>query len=198
MDFLIFTNNKSKYAEISRILNPIGINVLSLSDVGISIDVVEDGDTFYANALKKASEVCAVAKIPTISDDSGLCVEYLNGRPGVFTARYGGEDMNYPEKMQKLLDEMKNCPQNMRQASFISSIVCVFPNGDIVSAEESCDGYIGYSIKGSNGFGFDPIFYVGDKSYAEILNSEKDKISHRGKALRSFSAKLSAYLKKGE
>lgn len=196
MDFLVATNNKSKYAEISRILNPLGINVLSLSDLNINVDVVEDGKTFAENAYKKASEICKIANIPTISDDSGLCVDYLDGRPGVFTARYAGEDTTYIQKMNMLLDEMRNCPKDNRTARFVCSIACVFPNGDVITAEECCEGYIGECLKGDGGFGFDPIFFVGDKSYAQISAKEKDKSSHRGKALNSFANKISDYLKR--
>lgn len=196
MDFLIATNNKSKYAEIARILNPLGINVLSLADLNIKADVVEDGETFAENAYKKAFHICKIANIPTIADDSGLCVDYLGGRPGVFTARYGGEDSTYIQKMNMLLYEMQGCPKDNRTARFVCSIACVFPNGDVITAEECCEGYIGTELKGDGGFGFDPIFYVGDKSYAEVSAEEKDKSSHRGKALNSFAGKISNYLKR--
>lgn len=191
MDFLIATHNKGKRDELQRILLPLGINVYIASEKGISLrEVEETGETFAENALLKAKSGCEDGNMPCIADDSGLMVDALGGRPGVYSARYGGEEMPYPEKMKMLLSELENVPDNERTARFVSSICCAFPDGSIISANGKVEGKIGYVPAGDNGFGFDPIFYRGGKSFAQLSSSEKDSISHRGNALRELAEKL--------
>lgn len=130
-----------------------------------------------------------------VADDSGLAVDALGGRPGVHSARYaGGHDVPYGVKINALLKELENVPEEKRTARFISAVCCVFPDGRVLEVEQSCEGRIGYEPRGRGGFGFDPIFYVGDKSFAELSGEEKDAVSHRGKALRLFGEKIKDYI----
>ena len=130
-----------------------------------------------------------------MADDSGLCVDALDGRPGVYSARYGGEEMPYPEKMEKLVEELGGLPVDYRTAKFVAHICFIDADGTRIDVEGVCPGYIGAEPKGENGFGFDPIFMVGDRSFAELSDSEKDRISHRGKALRELAERLKEHLK---
>lgn len=192
MDFLIATHNKKKRDELQRILLPLGINVYIASEKGITLrEVEETGETFAENALLKAEGGCEDSGLPCIADDSGLVVDALGGRPGVYSARYGGEELPYPEKIAMLLSELENVPEGERTARFVSSICCVFPSGEVITAEGMAEGKIGFETRGANGFGYDPIFYCGEKSFAELTDSEKDTLSHRGKALRALAEKLS-------
>lgn len=130
-----------------------------------------------------------------VADDSGLVVDALGGRPGVHSARYaGGHDVPYDVKINTLLKELENVPKEKRTARFVSAVCCAFPDGRVLEVEQTCEGYIGYEPKGKGGFGFDPIFYVGDKSFAELSGEEKDAVSHRGKSLRLFSEKIKDYI----
>ena len=188
MDYLIATHNKGKKAELERILKPMGIDVHLPEELGITLsDPEETGKTFAENACIKAKSGCMESGMPCIADDSGLCVEALEGRPGIYTARYGGEDMSYPDKIKMLCAELEGKTVDERSAYFISTICLVYPDGKEVYAEGRCNGYIGFEPSGTNGFGFDPIFYVGDRSFASLTAEEKDKISHRGNALRKFA-----------
>jgi len=185
VDYLIATHNKGKKAELERILKPLGINIKLPEDIGIELtDVEETGTTFRENAYLKAFNGMKESNLPCIADDSGLIVDALPDKLGIHTARYGGEDMPYPEKIQKLIGEMKDVEN--RAARFISTICCVYPDETTLYAEGMCEGVIGFEPMGNNGFGFDPIFYVGDKSFAALTAEEKDAISHRGNALRNF------------
>lgn len=192
MDYLIATHNKGKKKELERILKPLGINVLLPEEAGVELtDVKETGETFKENAYLKAANGCRESGLPCIADDSGLCVDALGGRPGVYTARYGGEDMSYPDKIAKLCGELGDLGKSERSARFVSTICCVYPDGNTIYAEGRCEGYIGFVPAGENGFGFDPIFYVGDKSFAQLTAEEKDSVSHRGNALRNFAKIIS-------
>lgn len=187
MKFVIATKNKNKLEEFQRILKPFGIEALSQEDVGIDIDVVENGSSFIDNAKLKAKAIFNKCKIPTIADDSGLEVFALNNDPGIFSARYGGEFCKTDlDRTKLLLENMKNIDKNNRGARFVCAIYVIFENGDEHSIICYCDGDIGFEIKGANGFGYDPVFMVGEKSFAEIDSTQKDNISHRGKALRQF------------
>ena len=188
MKFVIASHNKHKIEEFSRILLPLGIEVIT-ADIS---DVEENGKTFMENSLLKSSSACKETSFPSIADDSGLCIDALNGEPGIYSARYAKEG----ERKATVLEKLKN--ENNRKAHFVCAISCVFPNGDIIKTEEICSGEISRELMGDNGFGYDPIFMVADKSFAQMSNDEKDKISHRGKALRAFRDKLSLYLKNGE
>ena len=195
MDFLIASHNMKKRAELQRILSPLGVNVYFDFECGVILsEVEEDGVTFAENALKKARSGCADSMMPCIADDSGLCVDALGGRPGVYSARYMGEDTPYPQKIACLLEELKEVPDEKRTARFVCNAAVVFPTGQSFVAEGTVEGKIGYAPKGENGFGYDPIFYVGDRSFAEFSSEEKDAVSHRGNALRALAEKLKEYV----
>lgn len=191
--FLIATHNMKKRDELCRILAPLGIEVKTAEQAGVVIsDVDETGETFYENALLKAQSGCRESGMPCVADDSGLAVDYLAGAPGVYSARFAGEHGNDDKNNAKLLKLLADVPLEERTARFVSVVCCAFPNGDIISARGECEGYIGFEKKGNGGFGYDPIFMVGDKSFAELAPEEKDALSHRGKALNLLSEKLKA------
>ena len=193
-EFLIATHNMKKRDELYRILSPLGIDVKTADQLGIEItDVDETGETFYENALLKAQSGCRESGMPCVADDSGLAVDYLVGAPGVYSARFAGEHGNDEKNNQKLLKLLTDVEVPERTARFVSVVWCVFPNGDIISARGECEGYIGFEPKGNGGFGYDPLFMVGDKSFAELTPEEKDALSHRGNALRLLSEKLKDY-----
>lgn len=189
--FLIATHNMKKRDELCRILAPLEIEVKTAEQAGVVIsDVDETGETFYENALLKAQSGCRESGMPCVADDSGLAVDYLAGAPGVYSARFAGEHGNDDKNNAKLLKLLADVPLEERTARFVSVVCCVFPNGDIISARGECKGYIAFEKKGNAGFGYDPIFMVGDKSFAELTPEEKDALSHRGKALNLLSEKL--------
>lgn len=190
MKFIIATHNKKKLAEMERILNPIGIEVSTAQ----LQEVDETGTTFAENAYLKANVACKETGLPAIADDSGLAVDALNGAPGIYSARYAGEHATDLQKMEKLLYELKDVPKEKRTARFVCSICCVFPNGDYITAEGTCEGTIAFELTGDGGFGYDPIFLVGEQSFGQLSDEEKDRMSHRGKALMLFSQKLQEYL----
>ncbi len=196
MKLVLATHNPGKLKEMSAILGGLGVEVVMPSDLGLTVDVEETGDTFAANAMLKAKAVCAAAGLPAIADDSGLCVDALNGGPGVYSARYGGPELDDRGRYTLLLNSMRGVPT--RSAHFESAIACVFPNGDTLTAEGRCDGAIAFAPIGDGGFGYDPVFLVPEKAktFGQMTEEEKDALSHRGKALRAFVPKLAAYLKK--
>ena len=175
------TNNANKLREAREILAPLGIEVLSQREAGANCDPEENGTTFAENALIKAKAVYEAVGLPTIADDSGLCVAALDGRPGVYSARYAPEGQH----CAKLLDEMKDVHEDNRTASFNCSIAYV-DDKEIKIVSGGCTGRIGYEMRGTNGFGYDPVFMVGEKSMAELTAEEKNAISHRGAALREL------------
>ena len=184
-EFLIATHNMKKRDELYRILSPLGIDVKTADQLGIEItDVEETGETFYENALLKAQSGCAESGMPCVADDSGLAVDYIAGAPGVYSARFSGGHGNDEANNQKLLKILTDVPVEERTARFVSVVCCVFPDGDIISARGECKGYIGFEPRGNGGFGYDPLFMVGDKSFAELTPEQKDELSHRGNALR--------------
>lgn len=192
--FLLATHNMKKRNELYRILSPLGFDVKTAEQAGVEItDVEETGETFYENALLKAKSGCLESGMPCIADDSGLAVDYIVGAPGVYSARFSGEHGNDEKNIEKLLKIMNDVPESERTAKFVSVVCCVFPNGDILSSRGECEGRIGYEKKGDGGFGYDPIFMVGDRSFAEFTAEEKDKVSHRGRALRGLAEKLCEY-----
>ncbi|MBR5411011.1 MAG: RdgB/HAM1 family non-canonical purine NTP pyrophosphatase [Clostridia bacterium] len=195
MDFLVATHNMKKREELTRILLPLGVHVYLDFECGVILHEVEEtGKTFEENALKKAVSGCVDSMMPCIADDSGLCIDALDGAPGVYSARFLGEDTPYPEKIAKLVEMMRDVPEEKRTARFVSVAACVFPDGTRFTVRGTCEGKIGFAPKGNNGFGYDPIFYVGDKSFAELTAEEKDAISHRGNALRALKEELKKYL----
>lgn len=199
MERIIFaTGNEGKMKEVREILGEQNAAVLSMKEAGIDVDIVEDGKTFEENALIKAKAVAAFTKDLVLADDSGLEVDWLNGEPGVYSARYLGEDTSYRIKNQAILDRMAGVPQNKRTARFVCAIAAVLPNGETLLTRETVEGYIGEKPSGENGFGYDPIFYVDAYgcSTAELTNQQKNEISHRGKALRAMKEKLNQYSSK--
>lgn len=189
MKFVIASNNQKKIAELERILKPLGITPVTVQDLGKEpLEVEETGQTFKENAVLKAKAICRYTKLPTIADDSGLMVDALGGRPGVYSARYAEND---EAKIGKLLNELRDAKSDDRTAHFICVICCCFPDGEELYAYGQCDGTIGYAPRGTNGFGYDPIFFVeGNQTLAEMTDTQKDSISHRGKALRSLAEQL--------
>ncbi|MDR2909611.1 MAG: RdgB/HAM1 family non-canonical purine NTP pyrophosphatase [Oscillospiraceae bacterium] len=197
MKLVAATGNLHKLKEFKRILTPLGVEVLSPEEAGISPEVEETGETFKDNARLKALAFYREGKLPAIADDSGLCVDALGGRPGVRSARYRGEASTYPEKFSALLGELSGVPPEKRTARFVCAICCVLGEGEAITCEESCEGFIGYAPDGEGGFGYDPLFYIGGRSVAGMSDGEKDMVSHRAKALRRFSKLLEAHIKSG-
>ncbi len=192
MKILIATHNKHKLQEMARILEPMGYEVVTDRDIGIELtDVEEYGTTFLDNARIKAKSGCDESGLPCIADDSGLCVDALGGEPGVYSARYCGVHGNDAENNKKLLLNLKDVSDDERAARFVCAICVSFPDGREITAEGKCEGKIGYEYRGNNGFGYDPLFMVGDKSFAELTAQEKDAVSHRGNALKNLEKKLS-------
>ena len=196
MKFVLATQNPKKLKEMSAILGELGVEVVSEADLGVKIEVEETGETFAENSLLKAKAVMEATKLPAIADDSGLCVNALNGGPGVYSARFGGEGLDDRGRYMLLLQTMRG--QTTRAAHFTCAIACAFPNGDTITAEGQAPGTIAFAPMGEGGFGYDPVFFVPDKAktFAQLTQEEKAEISHRGKALREFTAKLETYLKK--
>lgn len=195
MKFVIATHNNHKVTEFKRILEPLGVEVISQKDAGFDVEVVEDGTTFAENAKLKALSVSRAGNCVAIADDSGICIDAFDGGPGIYSSRFLGEDTPYTEKNAIILDRLKDVPDEKRTARYVCAICCIFPNGDVIETEGRCEGKMGYESKGGNGFGYDPIFMVDDRSLAEISDAEKDEISHRGVALKKFVEELKSYLK---
>ncbi|MEE1057733.1 MAG: XTP/dITP diphosphatase [Acutalibacteraceae bacterium] len=193
--FVIASNNPKKVNELNRILNPIGITAKTAKEMGVSLDDVEEtGTTFVENARLKARAANKRTGLPCIADDSGLMVDALNGAPGVYSARYSGEGANDEKNNQKLLKEMENVPVTQRTAKFVCVICCVLDDGKEIVAHGECVGRIGYQQVGEGGFGYDPLFLTQDgRSYAQLTAEEKDKISHRGNAVRILKGQLEKY-----
>lgn len=193
MKFVLATHNPNKIREMGAILGQFGVEVVSPKELGITVDVEETGSTFAENAMLKAKAICELAKLPAIADDSGLCVDALNGAPGVYSARYGGLDDDVA-RYRLLLENLRGA--GTRAAHFHTSVVCCFPNGNVLEAEGDCHGTIAYAPQGENGFGYDPVFFVPElrKTFAQLTPEEKNAISHRGVALRAFGEKLKEYM----
>ena len=186
---LVFaTGNANKTREFREILDPEKYEVLSMKDAGIEADIVEDGKTFEENALIKARTVAKLTDAVVVADDSGLVVDALNGEPGIYSARYLGEDTPYEIKNQKIIERLSDVPKEKRTARFVCAMAAVLPDGEEISVTGVMEGYIGYEAAGENGFGYDPIFYVDQygTSTANITPEQKNEISHRGKALRGI------------
>ncbi len=198
MDFLIATHNMKKRDELSRILKPIGVNVLLAEEAGVDLtDVEETGTTFEENAYLKAQGGCDESGMPCIADDSGLAVDALDGAPGVYSARYSGEHGNDDKNNELLLENLKDVPLEKRTARFVSAVCCVFPDGRKITVRGEVEGKIAFGLKGCNGFGYDPMFLPDafpGKTMAELTAEEKDSISHRGNALRLLCKQLEEIL----
>ena len=193
MEKLIFaTGNEGKMREIREILSDLGVEILSLKEAGIHADIVEDGKSFEENAVIKAKTICELTHEVVLADDSGLEIDYLNGEPGIYSARYMGEDTSYRIKNQNLIDRLEGVPDEKRTARFVCVIAAAYPDGTVKTARGTMEGIIGYEERGENGFGYDPIFFLPEYgcSSAELSMEEKNKISHRGKALRAIKEDL--------
>ena len=193
MNKIIFaTGNKDKMKEIRMILSDLDVEILSMKEAGISVDIEENGTTFEENALIKAKAVAAYTDAIVLADDSGLEIDYLNKEPGVYSARYMGEDTSYTIKNQNLLDRLNGVPKEQRTARFVCTIAAVLPDKETLVTRQTIEGYIGFEPQGENGFGYDPIFYVDEYncSTASLPPDKKNEMSHRGKALRAMKEAL--------
>lgn len=191
MKVVIATKNKHKLVEFKRILEPLGYEVLSQADINIDVHVEETEVTFEGNARLKAQAIYEISKMITIADDSGLEVGYLDGEPGVYSARYGGEGKTDKDRCNLVLKKLDGVAKEKRTARFVCSIYMIISDDDHRIYKGICDGYIGYDFLGENGFGYDPIFMVDDKnSFSTLTGKQKDELSHRGKALKQMENDL--------
>lgn len=193
MKKIIFaTGNEGKMREIREILSDLDVEVLSMKEAGVKADIVEDGTTFEENAVIKAKTICELCGEITLADDSGLEIDYLNKEPGVYSARYMGEDTSYRIKNANLIERLEGVPDEKRTARFVCAVAAAFPDGSVKTVRETMEGRIGYEERGANGFGYDPIFFLPEYgcTSAELSMEEKNKISHRGKALRAIKEEL--------
>jgi XTP/dITP diphosphohydrolase len=188
--FVIATHNQNKLKELQRILAPLKIAVTTAQ----LEEVEETGTTFAENAFLKAEAACRQTGMPAVADDSGLVVDALDGAPGVYSARYAGEGASDSDRIQKLLANLKDVPENMRTAKFVCAVCCVYPDGNRIDVQGECPGTIAFAPQGNGGFGYDPVFLVNGKSFAQLSAAEKDEISHRGIALKKLAAKLKTQL----
>lgn len=196
MSRIIFaTGNEGKMREIRAILSGMEAEVLSMREAGLNTDAEETGNTFEENAIIKAQAIAALTDAIVLADDSGLEVDYLNKEPGVYSARYLGEETSYEIKNQAILERMEGVPKEKRSARFVCAIAAVLPDREVLVVRETLEGYIGFQVAGCNGFGYDPIFYVDEFgcSTAELSEEEKNVVSHRGKALRAMREKLTEH-----
>jgi XTP/dITP diphosphohydrolase len=196
MKFVLASNNNGKLLEMRAMLSKYGHQVISQKEAGFFEEVEETGTTFEENSFIKAAAACKATGLPAVADDSGIMVKALGGEPGVYSARYAGENKTDKERNEYLLEKMKD--KDQREAKFVSVITCVFPNGDKIVARGECLGQLLHQEKGSNGFGYDPLFYIPSegKTMAEISPERKNVISHRANAIREFEKKLEEYLRK--
>jgi XTP/dITP diphosphohydrolase len=201
MRIVFATGNQNKMREIREILGGLGVDILSMKEAGVDGEIVEDGNSFAENSMIKAKAVYELirqksseeaAESIVLADDSGLEVDYLNGEPGIYSARYMGEDTSYTIKNNNIIERLSGVPDEKRTARFVCAISAVLPDGKAFSCQGTMEGRIGYEIAGANGFGYDPIFFLPEygKTSAEISPAEKNAISHRGKALREMADKL--------
>lgn len=190
MKVIAATKNKGKIREMEEIMSGLGIELVSQQETGIDVDVEETGDTFEKNALIKARAVAMIADSPVLADDSGICVDALGGAPGVYSARYAGDNATDADKINKMLREIGDSKD--RSAKFVTAVAFIFPDGREVTAEGEVKGYITEKPAGTGGFGYDPIFFSEEleKTFAEATEEEKNSVSHRGRALRNLYEKL--------
>ena len=208
MKLVLASKNKKKLAEMNDILSQLGIEVCSEAEAGVDVEVEATGTTFEENSLLKARAVMEASGLPAIADDSGLCVDALNGAPGVYSARYAGEHGNDAANNEKLMAEMQNVPVGQRAAKFVSAVCLILPDGRELVVTGECPGSVALTPAGDNGFGYDPLFVpdavglpgggtvpnTAHRTYAELADAEKDAISHRGRAMEKLEAELAAFL----
>lgn len=192
MRIIFATGNEGKMREIRMIMSDLGLEILSMKEAGLKADIEENGTTFEENAAIKAKGIAALCNDIVLADDSGLEIDALNKEPGVYSARYLGEDTSYHIKNSNLIERLNGVPDEERTARFVCAIAAVLPDGRLLETKASMEGRIGYEERGENGFGYDPIFMLPEygKSTAELSPEEKNKLSHRGKALRLMKEKL--------
>jgi XTP/dITP diphosphohydrolase len=197
IEVVIATRNSGKLREIQEILAPLGLKVLSLRDFPEIPEILEDGQTFEENAVKKAAAVARQTRRVAIADDSGLAVDALQGRPGVFSSRYAGEKATDEDRYRKLLKEMAGIPEGQREAAFICAMALASPNGKVEVVKGKCRGEIALAPRGSHGFGYDPVFFLPElaKTMAELEPEVKNRISHRARALEELKKVLPSFLK---
>ncbi len=190
------TGNKNKVREIEEILSDFEIPIVSMKEAGVDIEIVEDGKSFEENAMIKAKSVWDVTGGLVLSDDSGLVVDALNGEPGIYSARYMGEDTSYHIKNNNIIERLSGVPDEKRTARFVCAVAAVFPDGTQKTVTGIMEGRIGYEESGENGFGYDPIFILPkyEKSTAALSPEEKNAESHRGKALRAIRQEIEKYI----
>ena len=186
------TGNQGKMREIREILGDMDVEIQSMKEAGIELDIVEDGSTFEENAIIKAKAVAEHTDAIVLADDSGLEIDYLGGEPGIYSARYLGEDTSYRIKNQNLIDRLEGVPEAERTARFVCAIAAVMPDGEVITTHGVIEGTIAHEEKGPNGFGYDPIFYVPEYhcTTAQLSDEQKNEISHRGKALEAMKEEL--------
>ena len=189
------SNNAGKLKELRRILERMGHEVKSLRELGINLDPEETGTTFVENARIKAEAFCKASGLPTVADDSGLCTDALHGAPGVYSARYCGHHGDDEANNDKLLEKMKDVPAGQRGAKFVAAVCFILPTGQHLTCRGECPGRVAFErLAGDYGFGYDPLFICDAGCYAEMTAEEKDKVSHRGNALRLFKEELKKYI----
>ena len=196
---ILASNNKGKIKEVKEICKDMPVEIVSMKEAGIDIDIEENGTTFEENALIKAEAVMKLTGELTIADDSGLEIDYLNKEPGIYSARYMGEDTSYHIKNANLISRLEGVPDEKRTARFVCAIAAVLPNGEVLHSEGTIEGIIGYEEQGENGFGYDPIFYLPQYgcTTAQLEPDVKNELSHRGKALRAIKEQLRKYCEEG-
>ncbi len=191
MKLVVATNNQGKVKEFKQLLEPLGFEPVSLKDEGIEIDITEDGETFAENAHIKAQAVYEICKCPVLADDSGLEIEFLGGAPGIYSARYAGEDATDADRCNKILSELDGVDISMRSARFACALYCIIDDETEYSVLGTMNGFIGTEPMGENGFGYDPIFMIDEEtSVAMISDEEKNKISHRAEAMKKLAEVL--------
>lgn len=197
---ILASNNGGKIKEVKEILKDMDIELLPMKEAGADLAIEENGQTFVENALIKARTVAEHTGLPAIADDSGLVVDYLGGEPGIYSARYMGYDTSYDIKNQSIIDRLSKAEGAERSARFVCAVAVVFPEGKEIIATGTMEGQIAYEISGDNGFGYDPILFLPQfgKTSAQLSAEEKNKISHRGEALRKMKTALGQYLKERE
>lgn len=194
---LFATTNEGKMREIRMIMADVDVEICSLKDVGLHVDIDENGQTFEENAIIKAKALRPYSDAIILADDSGLEIDYIHGEPGIYSARYMGENTPYDIKNANLISRLADAKDEERSARFVCAIAALLPDGTLLTTQETMEGRIAYEPSGENGFGYDPILYLPEygMTSAQISSEEKNKISHRGKALRAMRKKLEGYLR---
>ena len=192
IEILFATSNAGKAKEVQAMFSDLDVDVKTLREEGIDVAIEENGQTFAENALIKAKAIAGMTDKIVLADDSGLVVDYLNGEPGIYSARYMGEDISYDIKNARILERMEGVPDDQRTARFVCAMAAIMPGGEVICTEGIMEGLIGYEMKGTNGFGYDPIFFLPEygMTSSEISPEKKNEISHRGKALRKMQDEL--------